>query len=374
MRFIVPALILTGLLGASLDAGPLGWRSFHSPEGGFRVSLPGPPALLLRRVGPQPEAPVLRVYAATDHAAPYVASYLRLPHDAALGVDDQELLDIIQSQVSVSGKRTLLSARPFDLDGSRGREFRIRFSDGFVGLGRVIVLGDSIFSWVTQTNPGDKANPHAAQFMSSFQPDAQVLRSARQFRLEQASLARTLATEQTGGSGGWKKLRSARGGFSVEMPAFLRYGQAKVADPATFDAKTTIYSVIAPANRYRREVYIAGYAEGTALHGDESAEQWLDGFRNANTSHRGMRLTSSQDVTVNGYPGREYRYEDNAGFSEMTRVILADSRLYILTAIAPVERSYSDDTLRFLGSFKLSGAAKVPALTQRRPAPRRDTL
>jgi hypothetical protein len=238
----------------------------------------------------------------------------------------------------------------------------------------MVILGDYFYEWLAQTNPGGKANPDAARFMASFQPDPAVIQAARAQREEQHAVAKLLEASQGSASSGWRPLHIPRGGFSVEMPAYLRYAKSQVSDPASPGSKATIYSVIAPGSHVRPEVYVTGYAENGSLRPDGNSDQWLDEFRNANSSRRGMHLTSSQDITVNGYPGREYRYVDSTGYSEMTRVILADSRVYILTAIAPAERSYSDDTMRFLRSFKLSGAAKAPIKTQRQPAVRRDTL
>jgi hypothetical protein len=238
----------------------------------------------------------------------------------------------------------------------------------------MVILGDYFFEWLAQTNPGGKSNPNAERFFASFEPDPAVIKEAKAQREEQLAVAKLLVANQGTATSGWRPLQIPRGRFSVEMPAYLRYARSEVPEPASPGGKATIYSIIAPGSRVRPEVYITGYTENGALRPDGTSDVWLDEFRNANSSRRGMHLTSSQDITVNGYPGREYRYVDSSGFSEITRVILAEARLYILTAIAPTERSYSDETMRFLRSFKLFGAAKAPTKTQRPPAVRRDTL
>ena len=374
MRSVFPALLLMGSVGVAAAAGPSPWRTCHSQNGAFRISLPGKPAEICKPVSTQPDAPIMYIYHLHDRGVPYVAGSVHVPHDLLLSIDDRHLFDMVLEYAEKTYKIKVLYKQPYTFEGATGRRVKIKYPNGTVDEVRMVILGDYFYEWLAQTNPGGKSNPNAARFFDSFQVDPAVIQAAREQRIEQRAVEHLLAASQGPASSGWRPLQSQRGGFTVEMPAFLRYAKSQVSDPASPGAKATIYSAIAPGSRVRPEVYITGYAENGTLRPDGNSDQWLDEFRNSNSSRRGMHLTSSQDITVNGYPGREYRYVDASGFSEITRVVLADSRVYILTAIAPSERSYSDETMRFLRSFKLSAAAKAPVKTQRQPAVRRDTL
>jgi hypothetical protein len=165
----------------------------------------------------------------------------------------------------------------------------------------------------------------------------------------------------------WHTHVSEFGGFRVDLPAKPR-----------FDIEA----------RARANTPPGAQIEGTYLLGD--LEEYTVAFSEIDENNRavlndqilianairqfqnefpGTTLSRESPVTVSGFPGKEVVFTHPTQGAWLTRFVVAESRLYVLTAGGVRMKAYGNDRARrFLDSFTVTD----PALLQERDQKRRD--
>jgi hypothetical protein len=64
------------------------------------------------------------------------------------------------------------------------------------------------------------------------------------------------------------------------------------------------------------------------------------------------KLVSETKITMNGYPGREFKIASPGALNLHARIFLAKERLYQVIAVVPEARDSAGDAKKFLDSFK----------------------
>lgn len=179
----------------------------------------------------------------------------------------------------------------------------------------------------------------------------------------------------------WKELASPEGRFSVRMPAEPKLNSEEVG---------TAFGKI-PARYYTATTGVGGYMAGYSDFPKHSEEPQfisavLDGARDkVLAADAGRKLLGEQEVTVEGFPAREWLIADKSLLFR-AETFLAQGRFYQLLFVAPLNVAfnngrasanaadrtvfYEDICRRFFGSFRLLPAsAATGAATQPPPTP-----
>lgn len=181
----------------------------------------------------------------------------------------------------------------------------------------------------------------------------------------------------------WKEFVSQEGRFSVRMPAEPKLNRQ--------EANTALGKL--PVYFYSAETRVGGYMVGYSdfPKRDESPELLsavLNGARdNVLAGDASRKLLSEKEVTIEGYPAREWLVADNHLLFR-AETFLAKGRFYQVLFIAPLNVAfnngrasanaadrtdfYEDISRRFFGSFKLLPSSPATEGTAR-PTPTPDT-
>lgn len=81
-------------------------------------------------------------------------------------------------------------------------------------------------------------------------------------------------------------------------------------------------------------------------------EEWLDDQVKIRTA--GKTVVRTEPIEVSGFPGREFEYRNEKGGTFTGRVVVADSRAYVLIAGGRFTRPGSGSVRRFLDSFEIT--------------------
>jgi hypothetical protein len=142
----------------------------------------------------------------------------------------------------------------------------------------------------------------------------------------------------------WRPHESDAGGFRVELPADPRGDMARRVQAQR--GKT-----VEGAHLWTRaEDYAIMYSDRPKGTDDEILTQQVNGL----TAGREVRGARVQAIEVGGFPGREFQYEGQNGGTYTGRVIVADTRVYVLLAGGRFTRPDSENVRRFLDSFEIT--------------------
>lgn len=147
----------------------------------------------------------------------------------------------------------------------------------------------------------------------------------------------------------FKKLTSKEGRFTVLMPGQAEKETMNVNTPA---GKLTIhlFSVEKPDGRYFAVSYVDYPA--AAVQGRD-ASKLLDGARNGAVSRVGGKLIDEKKITVNTFPGREFRCSTRSSFFCRMKLVVVRNRLYQLIVVGDRQAIDSDESSRFIGSLAI---------------------
>jgi hypothetical protein len=81
----------------------------------------------------------------------------------------------------------------------------------------------------------------------------------------------------------------------------------------------------------------------------EQVKELLDDAPDAFAKGANAQLTQSQNIILDGNPGKEFEFTSTEGFSGKGRVYLVEQRLFLVVAIA----AQTQNIQRFLDSFRL---------------------
>lgn len=154
----------------------------------------------------------------------------------------------------------------------------------------------------------------------------------------------------------WRKHESEKGGFRVELPA---QAQPDVGKAASIQLERGTKSEGAVILR-RAESFIVFYRDvpGTKKRAEtvppETDEQLIkreiDAVRAATQGRDPIR---SEPVVVGGFDGRDVEFMGKGGWYTV-RVLVADTRLYVLLSCSPTADPGNGDARKFIDSFELT--------------------
>ncbi len=154
----------------------------------------------------------------------------------------------------------------------------------------------------------------------------------------------------------WQTHNSAAGGFSVELPA---KPQSNMQLP---DQQPGENMKVEGTMLWKRvEEYVVIYADiPPARIRGASADTILDeAVRGMETQGEVRRVVRQENIKVSGFPGREIEFVGKDGGTYLSRVIVADSKLYVLVAGGRFTRPGNASIRRFMNSFKITDAKLV---------------
>ncbi len=148
----------------------------------------------------------------------------------------------------------------------------------------------------------------------------------------------------------WQKHESARGGFRVDLPAPPRNDMDKIAgekpDPSAPMEGTILFG--------RMEEYAIVYRDIPAHELRFGMDKQL-----LDEAVKGMKDTGEvtvirqKDITVGGFPAREVEFSAKGSGWYVARIIIADSRVYVIIAGGRFASPGNENAKRFLDSFEI---------------------
>ena len=156
----------------------------------------------------------------------------------------------------------------------------------------------------------------------------------------------------------WRSHESEKGKFRVELPA-------KASDDMVRRVQVARGKSVEGTHLWTRaEDYAIVYSERPRGSDDEILTQQVTGLTTGRDVRNVGPITA---IEVGGFPGREFWYEARNGGTYAGRVVVADTRLYVLLAGGRFTRPDSENVRRFLDSFEITDPILV-AEGQRRAA------
>jgi hypothetical protein len=160
----------------------------------------------------------------------------------------------------------------------------------------------------------------------------------------------------------WRRHQSQEGGFAVELPA------APQKDMPVPGVKPEPGQKVEGAVLWKRgEFYVITYMPILPRSARaESDEAILDQAIKEMRAEPGVRVLRTEDITVSGFPAREIEYTADDGGNYVGRLVVADSRFYILVAGGRFVSAGNKNIRRFLDSFEVTDPALEGAPGQKR--------
>lgn len=162
-------LTLPFALGGVPDDLPAGWKALTSPEGGFKVALPGTPTKSEQRVKTatgQLGVTVFVLDAGRD--ATYVVSYSDLPADEVRPGREKKRLDFARDGAVANARGKLRTEKAIMLDGNPGRELVIETKTDVVIRTRVYAVKQRLYQSMAMGPGAFHRSKDVALFLDSF--------------------------------------------------------------------------------------------------------------------------------------------------------------------------------------------------------------
>ncbi len=150
----------------------------------------------------------------------------------------------------------------------------------------------------------------------------------------------------------WQTVTLDGAGFSVMMPGFPDEMSKEMGQSG---AKLREYRVKVDGTNYAVGVFLDFPAELKQL--PNFAEQYLDllptnMIKSAQYASRDYKLTSQRAITINDYPGRQYKF-DSTDYTCTMRVYVAEHSIYVVAAEGHRATFSTEKAEKFLSSFTL---------------------
>jgi predicted Zn finger-like uncharacterized protein len=143
----------------------------------------------------------------------------------------------------------------------------------------------------------------------------------------------------------WRSHESERGKFRVDLPA-------KASDDMVRRVQVARGKSVEGTHLWTRaEDYAIVYSERPRGSDDEILTQQVTGLTTGRDVRNVGPITA---IEVGGFPGREFQYEARNGGTYTGRVVVADTRVYVLLAGGRFTRPDSENVRRFLDSFEIT--------------------
>ncbi|HEY1192483.1 MAG TPA: hypothetical protein VGE74_32970, partial [Gemmata sp.] len=163
----------------------------------------------------------------------------------------------------------------------------------------------------------------------------------------------------------WKPHESAKGGFRVDLPAPARKDMDKLAGGAPDPNVTTEGTILfRPLQEYAVVYRELPFGNGGPGGEKPIIDAAVEGMK---TSGEMGTVLSQRDIVVDGFPGRELELSARDGGYYGARIIVAETRLYILIAGGKWVARGEPNVRRFLDSFAVTDP-RLKASGERRQA------
>lgn len=151
----------------------------------------------------------------------------------------------------------------------------------------------------------------------------------------------------------WRPHESLAGGFKVEFPAAPRDDVAN--DPAARRAGVNS-AVEGTLLRLRSEEYVVMYIEIPAQRRQTMTDDGLfqDAIDNVKLEQPDVHFTRNDPVVVSGFPARELECTSHKLGSAILRIVLAETRAYVVIAAGRGANANNERFRRFIDSFEVT--------------------
>lgn len=357
------------------------WKPYVAKDGSFGALLPGIPTVGVQRDGIGEDQPMEHLFVVTDGATVYTVEYTD-DLDAALQMyGPQRLLTTFDWGFFREVGSKKVEATAIRVSGLPGREIRLTTAAGRTKLFRACIIGGRFYHWGVSAPEGTDVSASAEKLFGSFAPgrpaaarpatagkpaagaktpaDGKVAAAALAAPVTQPAQPGTQpapVAAQPGKAAApkrtpWRVVRVPEGGFSVLAPDDKPDEATVQITPATTSKKAAKAKKASGRKlnfTNEAESYSAGWEPAEA---STSGDLWA--LRERTAAALNGKVLSSVPVEKDGFPGEELHLQLPDDLSAVVRVYQAPGRVYTLTAITPMERSYSEGSVRFLKSFKL---------------------
>ncbi|VTR90977.1 : Laminin_G_3 [Gemmata massiliana] len=150
----------------------------------------------------------------------------------------------------------------------------------------------------------------------------------------------------------WQKHESVKGGFKVDLPAAPRDDLPKLAGKER-----------TPGVQMEGTILIGRAEEFAVVYGDTlpAGQQFGTDQQQIDEAVKGMQSTgdvravlSQKNITVGGFPAREVEFSAKSGGWYVSRIVVADGRVYVVIAGGRFARPGNENARRFLDSFEIT--------------------
>ncbi|HEY9612509.1 hypothetical protein [Allocoleopsis sp.] len=149
----------------------------------------------------------------------------------------------------------------------------------------------------------------------------------------------------------WEKVSSSEGGFTVLMPvAPTQNRQTTDGNNVSLDAN--LFTASLEEGKVKYSVSYTNFPDAVA---QLPSDFILDSLSSRFTNDRNLKLINQQDIRLEQYSGKEFKFEAPGDKIVKYRAYLVKQRLYQLTTEIPKNResALSGDIEKFMTSFQL---------------------
>lgn len=336
------------LLGLTLAAAPAAhaaasWTDLSCAPAGFRVLLPGKPRFFKKASPMGSQELTIYNYAVTSYPVAYLVSYVQVPQGALELMGPEYLLKEFRDGYLRGSQGTVRSESTVSVHGIKAQELQIDTATGRKAISRFGFVGNWLFH-LGATAPGDSLeSPDVAKFLGSFRASGAALAAARRPSAASASVRKAGPAQKA-----WTPFSLVKGGASVLLPGVPKASKDRL---KLASGPVEYHQFLVKA---KSDLLAAGYADCGAVDLSDPQAVLAD-HRDAVVADVKGSLVTEKPIQLSGNPGTEFVVKRPDGINSVVRLYLVRSRVYQLTAAAPVADSYSENAERFLGSIRLPG-------------------
>jgi hypothetical protein len=158
----------------------------------------------------------------------------------------------------------------------------------------------------------------------------------------------------------WKPFASEEGGFTLLMPGTPKKVEQTLNTP---NGRMTLKGFM--VQRRDEANYFVIYVDlpRKTIENDSDIEDLFDGIVEGFKRRTRGEVVSQENITLNDYPGREFKTQLSGTITARSRIYLVNQRLYQLVAITPREQDLPQSIQGFLDSFQLNRTTASPTPT-----------
>ncbi|HCA93742.1 MAG TPA: hypothetical protein DEP38_03445 [Cyanobacteria bacterium UBA9226] len=155
----------------------------------------------------------------------------------------------------------------------------------------------------------------------------------------------------------WKPFSSAEGGFTLLMPGTPKPVEQNLNTP---NGRINLKGFM--VQRRNEANYLVIYTDlpSKTIENDKDIEELFDGIVEGFQRRTRGELVNEENITLNNFPGREFKMELSGNITARSRVYLVNQRLYQLVVVTPREEDLPQSIQGFLDSFQVNRSTGNP--------------